>query len=530
MELSSKSTGTQIPDTRRQPKWYRAYYLLAAFDVLVVLLGLYLNHQIVGTYNQSVVVNQEWVKRLSSYAEIGQLAGAVNAPGNDVFDSHDAEGESEKMRVALRAFDEKLAAVEKDLQDEISSEKLSEQDTVQQSIKKLPENLKEIKSAMSEMTGEAELIFSYFSQNQPELAGRRMATMDRKYANLNRALAQSRGKIDVIQQELLDKQATIAAAQQKFEYLIALFVSLMITGALIYGHKIKKQIESGERERERHLEDLQEAEAALRQSHDDLELRVKERTAELARANEVLSESETKFRSVTQSANDAIIAADSKGQIISWNNGASRIFGYDEAEVLGSPLTRIMPEAYRTAHQKELERHAATGESRVIGQTVELHGLRKDGQEFPLELSLTSWETGEERFYSGIIRDITERKQAENALRQSEEKNRELVENASDVIYTLDLSGGFTSLNRAGEQLIGYTEAEALELKIADLISREDAQLVHQAIVNNKGAELPDFELEIFAKNGGSVTLDISSRLIYKDGEPLVISPFRSPV
>ena len=140
-------------------------------------------------------------------------------------------------------------------------------------------------------------------------------------------------------------------------------------------------------------------------------------TTELVKSqSEALRESETKFRSVAQSANDGIVSANSRGLIVSWNRGAETIFGYKEEEVVGKPLTVLMPERYRELHQSGLERHRSTGESRVIGRTLELHGVRKDGTEFPLDLSLASWKTEEGTFYSGIIRDITERKRVTEAL------------------------------------------------------------------------------------------------------------------
>ena len=128
-------------------------------------------------------------------------------------------------------------------------------------------------------------------------------------------------------------------------------------------------------------------------------------------------------------------------------------------------------------------------------------------------------ETGRLTRLWGTIQDITERMQVENALRQSEEKYRELIENANDIIYTVDLAGGFTSMNRAGERITGYTREEALQMNIADVIRPDDAERVRQRIAKNlAGAGAPDFELEIFAKDGSSVTMDISSRLILQDG------------
>ena len=128
---------------------------------------------------------------------------------------------------------------------------------------------------------------------------------------------------------------------------------------------------------------------------------------------EYLLESERRFRSVVQTATDAIVLADGNGNIIAWNRAAQLIFGYREEEVLGQPLTMMMPERYRDAHRQGLARLQAGGEAHVIGTRVELHGIRKDGSEFPLELSIGTWQAAEGAFYSGIIRDITERKRAE---------------------------------------------------------------------------------------------------------------------
>ncbi len=171
------------------------------------------------------------------------------------------------------------------------------------------------------------------------------------------------------------------------------------------------------------------ADEAIRKAHDELELRVEERTRDLQREiaehmrdQEALRQSEERFRSVAQSANDAIIAIDAEGRVISWNQAAGRIFGYTAEEMLNRPLNDIVPQRHRKNHEAGLDRLHGKDQPRLLGKTTELHGVRKDGGEFPLELSLGSWTVGEETFYSGIIRDITKRKRAEQQLRLAKAK------------------------------------------------------------------------------------------------------------
>jgi PAS domain S-box-containing protein len=132
---------------------------------------------------------------------------------------------------------------------------------------------------------------------------------------------------------------------------------------------------------------------------------MRQRLDERLRAEEALRQSEARYRAVADSANDAIITADGAGNVVGWNQGAERIFGYTEAEILGQPLTRLMPHGYRDSHAEGMRRVAAGGARHVIGKTVELEGLHKDGSVFPLEISLADWQTDAGHFYTGIIRD-----------------------------------------------------------------------------------------------------------------------------
>lgn len=162
--------------------------------------------------------------------------------------------------------------------------------------------------------------------------------------------------------------------------------------------------------------------AQLEKTNSELQAQVAERR-----------KAESRFSSIAQSAVEAIISTDDQGSILTWNNGARAIFGYTADEVVGQALSILMPERYREAHQRGLERIHATGESRLIGQALTLHGLHKDGREFPLELTLSTWTTTEGHFYGGIIRDITERKRAEMAL-QTEIAERKKAEAAREEV------------------------------------------------------------------------------------------------
>ncbi len=154
-------------------------------------------------------------------------------------------------------------------------------------------------------------------------------------------------------------------------------------------------------------------------------------------AEEAARESESKFRSVARSAVDAIISTDSNDRIVFWNRAAQRIFGYAEEEALGKPATILIPEQYREQHREGMKRYLRTGEPVLIGGTARLEGLRKGGTQFPLELSLATWRTREGVFFTGIIRDITARTQAEQALQQRTEESRQRSEELESLVQTV---------------------------------------------------------------------------------------------
>jgi len=141
---------------------------------------------------------------------------------------------------------------------------------------------------------------------------------------------------------------------------------------------------------------------------------------ERKRTEQELFENEERFRSILGSSMVAmIVATDSEGTIVSWNPAAEKIFGYSEVEIVGRPLTKIMPERYREAHRVGFNRALDTDDYRIMGQTVSVHGLKKSGEEFPIELSIGVWKQDGVKNFSAVIHDITERKATEEALQEA---------------------------------------------------------------------------------------------------------------
>src|SRR5690349_10254562 len=197
---------------------------------------------------------------------------------------------------------------------------------------------------------------------------------------------------------------------------------------------------------------------------------VKELAVKAERAEESLSESEHRFESLVESATDAIVVANGRGIIVSWNRAASRLFGYSVEETVGQPLTILMPERYREGHTRGLARIEATGKSRLIGSVVELHGLRKDGEEFPIELSLATWKTAKGSYYSGIIRDISERKKAAQTLEKLQHQHTLILTQAGEGIYGLDEEGITTFVNSSAANMLGYGVEELLGRRMHELL------------------------------------------------------------
>ncbi len=216
-----------------------------------------------------------------------------------------------------------------------------------------------------------------------------------------------------------------------------------------------------------------------------------------------LKDSEEHFRSVAKSATDAIISIDSCGKIIFWNKAAGTIFGYSADEVSGKTLALIIPKGLRRAHIQGVKRFVLSKKSKIIGTTRELVGLRKDGNKFPVELSLSSWEIGDQVFFTGIIRDITERKQAEQerdrlikrterewqrtegltkTLKMERDTLQVIMENTNAHIAFLDPQFNFIIANSTYAEGSGHSISELIGRNHFELFPNAENQAIFEKV------------------------------------------------
>ncbi len=195
-----------------------------------------------------------------------------------------------------------------------------------------------------------------------------------------------------------------------------------------------------------------------------------------------MTDSEQTLRAIIGSAGDAIISGDANGDIITWNPAAERIFGWAEAEAVGHSLTLIIPEEFHARHQEGHARVVASGETRIIGQTVQVAGLCKDGTRIPVELSLETWVTDGERFFTGIIRDVSEQARLISALTDSESRLEAIVDTANDAIITIDSEGHVLLWNQHAEEMFGRGRSEMVGRPLDAIIPKQFQGMHHAGI------------------------------------------------
>ncbi len=200
------------------------------------------------------------------------------------------------------------------------------------------------------------------------------------------------------------------------------------------------------------------------------------RRRERQKAEEALRESQTRLAMIVDSAMDAIITVDEGQRVLLFNRAAERMFRCRAAEAAGQPLDRFIPGRFRPDHASHIRSFGETGvTTRAMAGSRAVYGLRSDGEEFPVEASISQVESGGQKLYTVIMRDVTERRRAEESLRESEERYRLLFDNNPAPMWVFDRETlRFLAVNEAAVRHYGYTGEEFLSMTIKDIRPAEE--------------------------------------------------------
>jgi PAS domain S-box-containing protein len=247
------------------------------------------------------------------------------------------------------------------------------------------------------------------------------------------------------------------------------------------------------------------------------------RHADLVRqqAQAKLSQSEEREAAILNASLDGVISIDHEGRVLEFNPAAQKIFGYDRAEVLGKEMSElIIPASMREQHRTGLAKFLATGEGPVIGKRIELTGIRADGTEFPVELTITPITGSEQPIFTGFLRDITQRKQAEDELRKNTARNQALAD-ISRILTTvrLDYQAVLDATARHTTELIG----DACSIRLVS----DDGQWLELVSLYHPEPKTLAFLREILGTNPLRTDTGLVAQII-QTGHPLLI-PVISP-
>jgi diguanylate cyclase (GGDEF)-like protein/PAS domain S-box-containing protein len=224
-----------------------------------------------------------------------------------------------------------------------------------------------------------------------------------------------------------------------------------------------------------------------------------------------LLEAEERARRLSDATLEGVVLHEG-GVILEANRPFAKMFGRELSAVHGMRIAQFLTEEYR-------ELAAAGAEPRHSYEAV---GLHADGSTFPVKIYNKTAPYQGRTVQVAALRDITERKRTEQALRESEMRYRELFENANDLIYTHDLRGVITSLNKTAERLTGFTQAEGIGKNLAEFIAPESIDIARDAMMKGiRGRKTAAYEVELVRKDGGRITVEVSTRTIFKDARPV---------
>ena len=377
----------------------RLYAALVGYVVLTVAANYHLSHQLLSNYEGVVHSNQVWTERRAAYSKLDELAGAVAAPGSDVFESRDVARETARLEAALNQFRAAYQPALEELKSKVPPEEGA----------RLLTELSQVATAVDVMAAETRLVFSHFANNQVDKAGERMAFLNRKYSQLVSEISDVLREVGRIQEARFGQELTRAQSLVFYESVLGVAVLLLVGAMVLYGFKLSSLAAATAREREANL-------AAIR-------------------ANE------ERFRSLSTASPVGVFQTDPAGECVFVNPRWEQISGLSSPALYGQGWTHVIhPEdrervldLWRDALNRRLEVSAEFRLCSGSGATRWVHLRAK-----PVQTS-----SGEFLGYVATLEDITERKELEaemakarDAALESARLKAEFLANMSHEIRT----------------------------------------------------------------------------------------------
>jgi len=469
---------------RQPPCWHYVLYGLGTLSLIALASVLYLDTQISGTYSRSVAHTRVWAARQETYAQLSRLANSLIEPGARSAARGDARVESMRLGLAANEFREGvyqaiLEAEENDngILHDVHAEELSR-----------------ISSLAADIHASAQALASLDSRKGSTAYEEHVLTLRRALDDARNRIEDLRQRAREIQNTNLSEQEAAVSALMQIGFVVALVVAMLVACVCLYGRRMWHRASADARE-------LEHSEAVLRGS-------------------------EQRMRRILDSAHDAFVAMDPWGRILEWNARAEVVFGRTRQEALGRALVdTIFPPSERESLRLEFERCMNGQESSLLGRCVEMVALHGGGVLFPVEMAATIVRTDHSVVLSAFLRDITERKRGEEALKKSEERFELAVRGSSDGLWDWNIPWDEFYLSPRCTELLRDDDLDEVKTKAAWLarVHPADRDGVEEALKRHFEQRSPfDVECRLLSGTGEPIWFRIRGQAVWNSqGAPV---------
>jgi PAS domain S-box-containing protein len=437
-------------------------YGLTVLSVLALGGVAFLDSRVNASYAHSVAQTRIWSDRQESYAQLGRLATDLIEPDFTSPEGNDHAPNSASIQTAASAFRTELDRAVQD----------ANEHTVGALHAALIEELQAIREAADEALVETEAWIAQSVERNAVGSGENVAALTHARQTVRKRIEEMEQRTREFLRLNLSDQENAVRYLLRTEIAVVLVVALVLVGLCLYGRRMWRHSAAAAR-------DLDRSEAVVR-------------------------DSERRMRLVLDSAHDAFVAMDSKGRIVEWNARAEAVFGWRRSEVLGRDLAdTVISTDQRESYRRGLQRYLKDRSSTVLGRCVEMVAFHRSGVLFPVEVAATAVYTEDRIAFSAFVRDITERKRGEEALRKSEERFDLAVRGSTDGLWDWNVAWDEFYLSPRCKELLSAEDLDSIRNIEAwqERIHTEDREGVQKAMRRHFREQAP-FDVECRLRTG----------------------------